>query len=113
MLNLPQNAGVAKLHEVLEDDRAFYIVTERVKGMDLFEMLEHNGNVSLTEGKELIRQLLEALAHLLSNFFRESASLHFIFIVIFVIVRGVWLIITINRNVVLNQGFHSLSFILC
>eukprot|EP00442_Polarella_glacialis_P048257 CAMPEP_0115066866 /NCGR_PEP_ID=MMETSP0227-20121206/11057_1 /TAXON_ID=89957 /ORGANISM="Polarella glacialis, Strain CCMP 1383" /LENGTH=363 /DNA_ID=CAMNT_0002452839 /DNA_START=54 /DNA_END=1145 /DNA_ORIENTATION=- len=64
LLNMPDNAGVAKLYEVLEDSKAFYVVMEKVDGMDLFETLEVEGRVPVDMAKDILRQLLESLAFL-------------------------------------------------
>lgn len=61
MLNMPNSKGIAKLYEVLEDNHAFYIVTELVEGMDLFEMLDNSGNVEIGVAREIIYQILEAV----------------------------------------------------
>mmetsp|Transcript_9243 Transcript_9243/g.25906 ORF Transcript_9243/g.25906 Transcript_9243/m.25906 type:complete len:404 (-) Transcript_9243:140-1351(-) len=67
LLNMPDNSGIARLYEVLEDKRAFYVVMEKVGGMDLFEALEHEGKVSVQVAKDIIRQLLSSLVHLHSH----------------------------------------------
>jgi len=67
LLNMPDNTGIASIYEVLEDSKAFYIVMEKVQGMDLFETLEHEGKVSVDNAREILRQLLAAMAHLHSH----------------------------------------------
>merc|ERR1719323_1195898 len=64
LLNIPANCGVAQIYEVLEDGRAFYVVMERVDGMDLFETLEQDGRVSADAARDIARQLLMSLVHL-------------------------------------------------
>jgi len=64
LLNLPENCGVAKLYEVLEDPKAFYIVMEKVGGSDLFEALESDGKVTVDMARNILRQLLSSLSHL-------------------------------------------------
>lgn len=66
LLNLPDSAGVARLFEVLEDPKAFYVVMEKVGGMDLFETLEA-GKVAVDRVKAILRQLLASLVHLHSH----------------------------------------------
>jgi len=67
LLNLPDDANVAKPWEVLEDHEAFYVVMERAAGMDLFEVMEQSGAMTSEVAREVVRQLLQALAHLHSN----------------------------------------------
>jgi len=67
LLNMPDNSGIARLYEVLEDGKAFYIVMEKVEGRDLFETLEHEGKVTVDTSREILRQLLQSLVHLHSH----------------------------------------------
>lgn len=67
LLNLPDNSGVARLHEVLEDPKAFYVVMERIGGMDLFETLEAEGRVPVHRARDVVRHILASLVHLHSN----------------------------------------------
>ncbi|CAJ1434173.1 unnamed protein product [Effrenium voratum] len=64
MLNLPETEGIAKLYEVLEDKKGYYVVMEKVAGQDLFETMTGKGLLPVAEVKEVIRQLLQALAEL-------------------------------------------------
>jgi len=64
LLNMPEYAGVARIYEVLEDPKAFYIVMEKVGGMDLFETLEDHGRISVDMSREVLKQLLESLVFL-------------------------------------------------
>lgn len=64
MLNLPQSGGVAQMFEVLEDSYTYYVIMEKVEGMDLFEILEQTGGLPIQECKDIIRQLLCAVADL-------------------------------------------------
>lgn len=64
---MPSSCGVAHLYEVLEHEEAFYIITEKAEGVDLFEMLAQEGSFPLEASKEIIFQLLEAVAHLHDN----------------------------------------------
>lgn len=63
LLNMPDFTHICRLYEVLEDPKTFYIVMEKVSGMDLFETLETE-TVSVDVGKDILRQLLSAMAHL-------------------------------------------------
>jgi len=67
MLNLPPTSSIAQIHEVLEDDVAYYVIMEKVGGMDLFETLQHDGKLSLDEIRDVLRQLLAAVHKLHSN----------------------------------------------
>merc|ERR1719321_3058 len=66
MLNLPHNIGVARIFEVLEDSRAFYIVMEKADGMDLFELilLAKGRSFTVNAVREILYEVLQALAHL-------------------------------------------------
>mmetsp|Transcript_120561 Transcript_120561/g.212705 ORF Transcript_120561/g.212705 Transcript_120561/m.212705 type:complete len:449 (-) Transcript_120561:111-1457(-) len=63
LMNISGNVGILNLHEVLEDDRAFYIVMERVDGLDLSDMMNQE-HVSVAATQNIVRQLLGGLAHL-------------------------------------------------
>jgi len=67
LLNLPENLGVAKIYEVMEDPTAFYIVMEKVGGLDLFETLEQMRKIPVGTTREIMRQLLESLVFLHSH----------------------------------------------
>jgi len=64
MLNLPETEGIAKLYEVLEDKKGYYVVMEKVAGQDLFETMTGKGLLPVAEVKEVLRQLLLALDEL-------------------------------------------------
>ncbi|CAE7244489.1 CPK1, partial [Symbiodinium necroappetens] len=64
MLNLPETEGIAKLYEVLEDKKGYYVIMEKVAGQDLFETMTGKGLLPIAEVKEVMRQLLQALAEL-------------------------------------------------
>lgn len=64
MLNLPNCSGIARIVEVLEDKDAYYVVMEKVGGMDLFETLHAEGKLPVDEVKDILRQLLDAVAEL-------------------------------------------------
>lgn len=64
MLNLPETEGIAKLYEVLEDKKGYYVIMEKVAGQDLFETMTGKGLLPVAEVKEVMKQLLQALAEL-------------------------------------------------
>merc|ERR1719400_2404436 len=64
LLNMPDYTGVAKIYEVLEDPKAFYIAMEKVMGMDLFETLEQDSKMTVATAKDILQQLLASLVHL-------------------------------------------------
>mmetsp|Transcript_128434 Transcript_128434/g.363481 ORF Transcript_128434/g.363481 Transcript_128434/m.363481 type:complete len:461 (+) Transcript_128434:101-1483(+) len=64
MLNLPKSDGIARLYDVFEDAEQYYVVMEKVEGMDLFETLDFHGRFPIKECREIIRQLLVAVADL-------------------------------------------------
>lgn len=64
VLNLPVTDTIAQLYEVIEDKKAYYVVMEKVHGLDLFETLHGTGPLRLPEIKEVLVQLLTALAQL-------------------------------------------------
>jgi len=66
MLNLPHNVGVARIFEVLEDSRAFYIVMEKADGIDLFELilLAKGRSFNANAVREILYEVLQALTHL-------------------------------------------------
>jgi serine/threonine protein kinase len=64
MLNLPETEGIAKVYEVLEDPRGYYVSMEKVAGQDLFETVAGRGVMPITEVKEVMKQLLKALKEL-------------------------------------------------
>eukprot|EP00434_Breviolum_minutum_P003904 symbB.v1.2.003431.t1/scaffold195.1/size274553/2 len=64
LLNLPDSIGVARVYEVMEDPTAFYIVMEKVGGLDLFETLEHMRKIPVSTTRDIMRQLLESLVFL-------------------------------------------------
>lgn len=63
LLNLPASGNLAQVYEVLEDANNLYIVMEKVRGMDLFETIAQE-YVSVETSREIVRQLLRAMAHL-------------------------------------------------
>lgn len=67
MLNLPPCAGIAQVAEVLEDAAGFYVVMEKVDGLDLHEWLCASGPLDLDGVKDVLRQLLQAVGKLHEN----------------------------------------------
>lgn len=68
VLNLPEHPGIATTYAVLEDSRAYYVVMERVAGLDLFEVLRRE-RLSVEDVRAVLQQLLGALAVLHSSGF--------------------------------------------
>jgi len=64
MLNMSTTLGIARIHEVLEDDNGFYVVTELVSGLDLFELLDRTQQINIEAAKEILFQLLRAIGTL-------------------------------------------------
>jgi len=64
MMNLPKSGHVAELIEVLEDNNRYYVVMEEVQGEDLYEVLDHNGRLPITDCRDIIHELLVAVADL-------------------------------------------------
>lgn len=67
LMNFPDSPAICRLYEVLEDKKAYYIIMEKVQGLDLFESLMGYGALTLQEVKDVMKQLLGALADLHSN----------------------------------------------
>jgi len=67
MMNIPETEGIAKLYEVLEDRKGYYVIMEKVQGQDLFETCTGKGLLPVAEVKEVLRQLLSALQELHSR----------------------------------------------
>jgi len=69
LLNLPDCEGRCKLLDVFEDAHRYYVVMERVGGLDLCEYLERSGDRPLppSECKEILRRTLDAVAELHSR----------------------------------------------
>jgi len=64
LMNLPENCGIARLHDVMEDSKGFYVVMEKVSGLDLFETLMAEGRVSMHASRDILRHILAALVHM-------------------------------------------------
>jgi len=71
ILNMPQANGIARLIDVLEDTKAYYVVMERAGGCDLYECLSGAPDRRLppNEAREVLRELLAAVAELHSHGF--------------------------------------------
>lgn len=66
MLNFPSHAGVLPIHEVLEDERFYYVIMERATGGSFFQGLLaefEDGVVPAPMLRRLMRELLEAVRH--------------------------------------------------
>merc|ERR1711971_1509210 len=64
LMNLPGSNYIAQVHEVLEDKTNYYVVMEKVHGMDLFEVLEDKGGVQILEAKAILKELLKGVQDL-------------------------------------------------
>lgn len=60
LLNLPKSENIAAVFEVLEDGISYYVVMEKVEGMDLFELLDKD-RIAIGEAKAILRKLLQAV----------------------------------------------------
>lgn len=63
-LNLPHHDSIACCHEVLEDDKRYYVVMARAMGEDIYEVLHKEGELYPVEVREVLRQILSAVAAL-------------------------------------------------
>lgn len=66
LLNLPTHFGVLELHEVLEDDKFYYIIMERATGGSFFNNLliqYSDGVIPEPAMRNLMREILEAISH--------------------------------------------------
>mmetsp|Transcript_7949 Transcript_7949/g.16143 ORF Transcript_7949/g.16143 Transcript_7949/m.16143 type:complete len:377 (+) Transcript_7949:81-1211(+) len=59
-LNMPVTEKLCQFYDVLETDRCYYIVMEKVEGEDLFELMAKT-TPTMEDGREIVRQTLEAL----------------------------------------------------
>jgi len=64
MLNLPPRVHIARIFDVVEDRDAYYVVMEKVSGKDLFETISGKVLLPTDEVKDIIFQILAALADL-------------------------------------------------
>jgi serine/threonine protein kinase len=64
ILNLPRHEHITEIFEVLEDEKAYYVIMERAEGMDLFETLVGPHRPSRPEIQDILRKLLDAVAAL-------------------------------------------------
>merc|ERR1719399_631223 len=64
MLNLPPSSVVTSLYEVLEDDKSFYIITEKASGMDLHRLCSVEKHFTPHAARTIMQQILAAVAHL-------------------------------------------------
>eukprot|EP00440_Ansanella_granifera_P045858 gb/GFBE01049675.1/.p1 GENE.gb/GFBE01049675.1/~~gb/GFBE01049675.1/.p1 ORF type:complete len:679 (+),score=82.41 gb/GFBE01049675.1/:1-2037(+) len=66
ILNIPQCGGIARIHEVIEDPKAYYVIMERAGGCDLYECLTGAPEKRLPphEAKDVLRELLTAVSEL-------------------------------------------------
>jgi len=71
LMNLQGCRHVAQIYEVLEDDDSYYVVMEKVAGLDLCELRGSQGMLEMHEVKEILHQLLTGIAEL-----HESGVIH-------------------------------------
>jgi len=64
MLNLPPCRSIVRVHEVLETPDAYFLVMEKAGGKDLYEHLDSEGAFPVEEVRDVLRQLLTAVAEL-------------------------------------------------
>uniref|UniRef100_A0A7S2VKP8 Protein kinase domain-containing protein n=1 Tax=Zooxanthella nutricula TaxID=1333877 RepID=A0A7S2VKP8_9DINO len=64
MLGLPAGGHIAQVYEVLEDDKAYYVIMEKVSGQDLFESISGQDLPPMSEVQEIVSQILAGLADL-------------------------------------------------
>jgi len=67
LLNLPESDNIAQVYAVMEDKTTYYIVMEKVDGMDLFELLQSEGRMPIGQAKAILRELLKAINDLHSR----------------------------------------------
>jgi len=67
LLNLQETPGMCKLFDILEDENGIYVVMERVVGVDLYEIQEHEGALDIGIVREVLRQLLMTMSHMHSH----------------------------------------------
>eukprot|EP00449_Zooxanthella_nutricula_P003629 CAMPEP_0198509304 /NCGR_PEP_ID=MMETSP1462-20131121/13482_1 /TAXON_ID=1333877 /ORGANISM="Brandtodinium nutriculum, Strain RCC3387" /LENGTH=345 /DNA_ID=CAMNT_0044238605 /DNA_START=42 /DNA_END=1079 /DNA_ORIENTATION=+ len=60
-LSMPETARLCQYYEVFETETKYYVVMEKVEGEDLFEVLG-KGRLSIADAREIVKQMLEALA---------------------------------------------------
>jgi len=66
MLNLPPHVGVLPIHDVLEDDKFYYIVMEKASGGAFFPALLTefgDGVMPASAVRKVMREILEAIGH--------------------------------------------------
>lgn len=59
-LNMPKIESMCQYYEVIETKENYYVVMEKVEGMDLFEQMAAE-RVSQVDAREIVRQILTAL----------------------------------------------------
>jgi len=66
MLNFPTHSGVLALHEVLEDEKFYYVLMEKAEGGNFFSSLLsefEDGVMPASAVRQLMREILEAVSH--------------------------------------------------
>jgi len=59
-LGMPQTCRLCEYFEVLETDKCYFVIMEKVEGKDLFEVISE-GRPAREEARDIVRQILEAL----------------------------------------------------
>jgi serine/threonine protein kinase len=62
-LNMPKTESICELMEVIETEKNYYIIMEKVDGKDLFEEMAE-GTIRHMDAREIVIQILEALTSL-------------------------------------------------
>ena len=64
ILRTISHPNIMQVYEILEDEKNFYIITEYLKGLDLFEHLKVSKTFNESRAKTVVHQILRALAFL-------------------------------------------------
>mmetsp|Transcript_165877 Transcript_165877/g.532567 ORF Transcript_165877/g.532567 Transcript_165877/m.532567 type:complete len:351 (-) Transcript_165877:40-1092(-) len=59
-LGMPQTCRLCEYFEVLETDKCYFVIMEKVEGKDLFEVISE-ARPAREEARDIVRQILEAL----------------------------------------------------
>lgn len=71
VLNLAQTGNIARVHDILEDHKAYYVVMEKVTGTDLYKSIFEQGAHPVEDVKEILKQSLVGLWQL-----HEAGHIH-------------------------------------
>jgi len=67
MLNLPPCRSIARVQQVIETPKAYFVVMEKASGQDLYEHLQSEGCLPIEEVRDVLQQLLTAVGELHSR----------------------------------------------